>query len=85
VAYRIELTTRAARQLEELEPRDRKRIAARIDALATDPRPASARKLAGSDDLYRIRAGDYRVIYRVQDRVVLITVIRIGHRRDIYR
>jgi mRNA interferase RelE/StbE len=85
VAYRIELTSRAARQFAELEAPLQKRIGARIDALAKDPRPPSSRKLVGSDDLYRIRVGDYRVIYRIEDRVVLITVIRIGHRRDVYR
>ena len=88
MAYRIEFTPRAARQfedLEDLEDRWRKKLAVRIDALAHDPRPANARKLAGSDDLYRIRAGDYRVIYRVEGRLVLVTVIRMGHRREVYR
>ncbi len=85
MAYRIELTSRAARQFAELEAPLQKKIGARIDALGRDPRPPISRKLVGSDDLYRIRVGDYRVIYRIEDRVVLITVIRIGHRRDVYR
>jgi mRNA interferase RelE/StbE len=59
--------------------------AVRIDALALDPRPPASKKLPGGEDLYRIRVGDYRVIYQVQARIVVVTVIRIGHRRDIYR
>jgi mRNA interferase RelE/StbE len=85
LAYRIELTTQAAKQLATLERQTLKRIAARIDALAEDPRPASARKLSGKEALFRIRVGDYRVIYRIIDRTVLVTIIRIGHRRDVYR
>ena len=85
MSYRVEFTPRAAKELAAVPPPFQKRIALRIDALAAEPRPRSAKKLAGSDDLYRIRVGDYRVIYQVADRVVLVTVIRIGHRRDIYR
>lgn len=85
MAYRIELTPQAAKQLESLDRTTLKRVAARIDALADDPRPAGARKLAPRDNLYRIRVGDYRVIYRVLDRLILVTIIRIGHRRDVYR
>lgn len=61
------------------------RIARRIDNLATDPRPQGCEKITGSDDLYRIRVGDYRVVYQVRDERLLILVILIGHRRDIYR
>jgi len=85
VSYRIELTARAAKQLEELSEPLRKKIAARIDALAKEPRPVNSKKLTDSDDLYRIRVGDYRVIYQVEHRMVLVTVIRVGHRRDVYR
>ena len=85
MAYRIELTPQAAKQLAALERQTLKRIAARIDGLAEDPRPPSARKLSGKEGLYRIRVGDHRVIYRIVDRVVLVTIIRIGHRRDVYR
>ena len=85
VAYRIEFTPRAARLFEDLEDRWRRKLAVRIDALAHEPRPANARKLAGGDDFYRIRAGDYRVFYRVEGRLGLVTVIRMGHRREVYR
>lgn len=85
MAYRVEFTSRAARDLAALPTLTQKRIAARIDALALDPRPSASKKLHGGEDLYRIRVGDYRMIYQVQARIVVVTVIRIGHRRDIYR
>ena len=85
MAYRIELTSQAAKQLESLDRPTLKRVAARIDALADEPRPAGARRLSNKDSLYRICVGDYRVIYRIRDRLILVTIIRIGHRRDVYR
>lgn len=61
------------------------RLKPKIDALADNPRPHGTKKLAGEDDLYRIRIGDYRVIYQVQDLVLLIVVVKIGGRKDVYR
>ena len=64
----------------------RAKLVAAIDALADDPRPAGCKKLAGSANRYRIRAaGAYRIVYDVHDDVLLVVVIRVGHRRDIYR
>lgn len=83
--YRILFTRRAERDFESLPERERARLGTRIDGLATTPRPDGVKKLAGADDLYRLRSGDYRVIYQIQDRVITITVVRVGHRRDIYR
>jgi mRNA interferase RelE/StbE len=85
VAYRIEVTGRAAKQLAELAAPDRKRVSRRIDALAGQPRPKDSRKLSGADDLWRIRIGDYRVVYQIQDQVLVIVIVRIGHRREVYR
>ena len=85
MAYRVELTGRAARDLRGLPRDEQKRIARKIDALAGDPRPHGYKKLEGSDDLYRIRVGNYRVIYSVEDEVLVVLVIRIGDRRDVYR
>lgn len=85
MSYRVELTARAAKQLEALPQLFRKKVGARIDALAKQPRPSNSKKLTDRDNLYRLRVGDYRVIYQIEDRIVLITVIRIGHRRDLYR
>ena len=61
------------------------RIVVAMDELALNPRPPGCVKLAGDDNLWRIRVGDYRVVYEIHDRRLLILVVRIGHRKDIYR
>jgi mRNA interferase RelE/StbE len=83
--YRVVFARSARRELERLEMSVARRIIARIDALATDPRPPGCVKLQGAADLWRIRIGDYRVVYSVDDdaRVVDIRVVR--HRSDAYR
>ncbi len=83
--YRIELKPSVERDLAALEKRDRLRVARKIDALAEDPRPAGVEKLGGEDDLWRVRAGNYRIIYAIRDDVLLVLVVRVGHRRDVYR
>jgi mRNA interferase RelE/StbE len=83
--YLVELRPGAARVLRKLPPIDRSRIARRIDALTLTPRPAGAKMLTGPERFYRIRVGDYRVIYQVSDEVLRVLVLRIGHRREIYR
>jgi mRNA interferase RelE/StbE len=83
--YRVEFKPSAAKALARLPGKDRKRIATVVDALREDPRPEGCRKLEGSDDLYRIRAGAYRVVYAVRDAVLLVLVVRIGDRREVYR
>ncbi|MFO7271874.1 type II toxin-antitoxin system RelE family toxin [Sphaerobacter thermophilus] len=80
----MDFTPQAVRQLASLPKAMQARIARRIDNLATDPRPQGCEKITGGDDLYRIRVGDYRVVYQVRDERLLILVILIGHRRDIY-
>ena len=82
--YRIEVTPRAEKDLHALAIRERQRVAEQIDALRTDPRPQGCRKLKGREDFYRVRVGDYRVVYRVEDEVLLILIVRIGDRREIY-
>ncbi len=61
------------------------RLRPKIDALAGNPRPRGAEALAGEPNLYRIRVGDYRIIYQIRDRVLLVVLVRIRHRRDAYR
>jgi len=85
VAYTVEFRPAAARALRKLPEAERKRIGARIDALLANPRPAGAKRLAGLDQLYRIRAGDDRIIYQIRDAVLLVLVVKIGHRREVYR
>jgi mRNA interferase RelE/StbE len=64
---------------------DLRRIGARIDTLALAPRPAGAKQLAGPERFYRIRVGDYRVVYQVLDKILKVLVVRVGHRREVYR
>ena len=83
--YAIVVVPSAQRALQQIDKRDQKRIVVRIDALAQDPHPPGSRKMQGGTDEFRIRVGDYRVSYSVNDTEITIVVIRIGHRRDIYR
>ena len=83
--YEVEVTASAARALRKLERPAQVRIAHAIDLLSGDPQPRNAVKLAEANDLYRIRTGDYRIIYSIADDKLIILVIAIGHRREIYR
>lgn len=82
-SYRVELRPAAARVLRKLDPQVRGRIQGAIALLAQDPRPPAARALQGRPGL-RVRVGDYRIIYMVQDDVLLVVVVTLGHRRDVY-
>lgn len=82
--YEIRLHPQAARAFQRLQKPIRTRVAVAIDALADDPRPTGTTKLAGRND-YRVRVGDYRVVYAVDDDERLVLIGRIAHRRDIYR
>lgn len=84
MTYTVRFRPRAAKQLGALPKGVRTTIAKVIDALADDPRPAGAVALKGTDFL-RVRVRDYRVIYEVQDDELVVLVVRIGHRRDVYR
>jgi mRNA interferase RelE/StbE len=84
-AHRIVFTPAAQRQLASLDPPTLRRVAHRIEALGTDPRPRGAEMLKGGEGEWRIRIGDWRVISVVRDDQLLILVIKIGHRRDVYR
>ncbi len=81
--YRIELRPAAVRALHNLDPPIRTRVQGAIALLAHDPRPPAARALKGRPGL-RVRVGDYRVIYTVRDDVLLVVVVTLGHRREIY-
>lgn len=85
MAHAVRILPAALRALERLPPKDQRRLRRRIDALAEEPRPDGCRKLAGGDAEWRIRVGDYRVIYRVQDAELIVLVIRVAHRREVYR
>ena len=83
-SYRLLIKPSAVKELESLPQKDRRRVVRRVQALAENPRPPGAEKLTGVE-LYRVRQGDYRVLYEVADAVETITVIKIGNRRDVYR
>ncbi len=85
MGHRIELTPAAARELRKLDPAARRRIQAVVELLADDPRPPSATRLVGGGGEWRVRTGDYRVLYEIDDGVLLVLVIRVGHLREVYR
>jgi len=83
--YQVEVTKGAKKQLAALPPKDARRIDRRILLLEADPRPPGSKKLQIEENVYRLRHGDYRIIYKVNDGVSLVTVLRVVHRRDVYR
>jgi mRNA interferase RelE/StbE len=85
MSHRIEVSPAAARQLKKIDRRVLPQIAAKIDALATEPRPQGYEKLSGYDDLYRVRVGDYRIVYGVEDQLVLIVVLKVANRAEVYQ
>jgi len=83
-SYSVLITKSAAKELEAVPTKDRQRIVTRIRSLADDPRPVGVEKLSG-DEKYRIRQGDYRILYEIVDEELIVTVVRVGNRRDVYR
>jgi mRNA interferase RelE/StbE len=83
--YEIEISRTAEKQLRKLPRQDRQRVLRAILALADDPLPRGSRKLSGYEDVFRIRVGVYRILYSVAADVLLIIVLKIGHRRNVYR
>lgn len=83
--YTIEYKTSVEKELRKLPQAQLKGIVAKIHALAINPHPEGSVKLRGSSDLFRIRHADYRVIYQVQDKKLMLLVIKVGHRREVYR
>lgn len=83
MSYRIELRPAAIRALKRIDHQDRDRIRGAIALLGQDPRPPGVKALHGRDGL-RVRVGTYRIIYTVQDDVLLVVVVTLGHRRDVY-
>lgn len=83
--YQVELSNRALRDLKGLDKPIQKRVAAAIDALASDPRPPGCQKMEGLEKAFRVRVGDFRIIYQVHDRILRVLVLKVGHRREVYR
>jgi mRNA interferase RelE/StbE len=83
-SYRLLIKPSAAREIEALSKQDRRRIVAKITTLAFDCRPPCCEKLSGRDH-YRLRQGNYRILYEIRDLDLVVLVVRVGHRRDVYR
>ncbi len=83
-SYRIVIKKSAAKEIERIEKKDRIRVIEKIRSLASDPHPAGSKKLSGQEK-YRIRQGKYRILYQVLDGELVINVVKVGHRRDIYK
>ena len=83
--YALQCRPAATRQLRKLPKDALRRLRAATEALRDQPRPDGAVRLAATDDLWRIRVGDYRVIYTIDDDALVVTVVRVGHRREVYR
>ncbi|MFG6446110.1 type II toxin-antitoxin system RelE/ParE family toxin [Microbacterium sp. P07] len=84
MSYQVDFTTAAARDVKKLPRPARDRVFSAIDQLSAEPRPPGAKKLVGEKTAWRIRVGDYRVIYDIVDDRLTVTVVRAGHRRDVY-
>ena len=83
-SYKLLIKPSAVKELEAVPARDRRKVAAKIQALAVDPRPRGSEKLSGQER-YRLRQGDYRVVYAIDHDAQTVLVVKIGNRRDIYR
>lgn len=82
-SYRIVIKKSAAKEIEAIQSKDRTRIIEKIRALADEPRPVGSKKLSGQEK-FRIRQGNYRILYQIKDDVLIITVVKVGHRSDVY-
>lgn len=85
MTYQIQFSNGAAKQIKKLPADIKERIDKKILDLAIEPRPNGVKKLQGDDNSYRIRVGDYRIIYEIEDDILLVTVIKIKHRNEVYR
>ena len=84
--YSVRLKASAAKEIEEIEPKKvRRQIVRRIERLSAEPRPPGCEKLAGYSDRYRIRQGHYRIVYTIEDDVLTVIVVKVGHRSAVYR
>jgi len=81
--YKLQIKPSAVKELGALPPKDRRRLVAKIRRLSTVPRPSGSEKLSGHE-LYRVRQGNYRILYGIADADLVLVVVKIGHRRDVY-
>jgi mRNA interferase RelE/StbE len=84
MTYQVLITPAAQRQLKKLTSIVQKELVALIESLSEEPRPLGCKKLKGRQNEYRMRSGDYRIIYSIEDATLIVRVIKVGHRRDVY-
>ena len=84
-SYNIEVSSTAEKQLRKLSQKDQINVLKRIQELSREPRPNHSRKLRGQDNIYRVRVGNYRILYSIENRHLTIIILKVGHRRDVYR
>jgi mRNA interferase RelE/StbE len=85
MSYEVQILPKAARQIKALSVEVRQDISLTIQSLANEPRPIGVKKLSGEKDVYRVRVGNYRVLYRIIDKILVVVVVSVGHRREVYR
>lgn len=85
MTFRIEFTKSAAKALKAIPKTDQKRIAKKIDSLAKSPPEPGKTKMKGNNPFHRVRVGGYRIIYEIRDEILLILILKIGHRKEVYR
>jgi mRNA interferase RelE/StbE len=85
VTYRVTLAPAARRQIRKLDPPARRRVQAALELLSVEPRPPAGAQLVGGAGEWRVRVGDYRIVYEIHDRELVVLVLAAGHRREIYR
>ena len=85
MSYEVQILPKAARQIKALSVEVRQDISLTIQSLANEPRPIGVKKLSGEKDIYRVRVGNYRVLYRIVNKVLVVVVVSVGHRREVYR
>ena len=85
VSYSLLIRPSAAKELADLPRKDRERITSRLTCLALEPRPVGCEKMSGLENMYRLRQGSYRIVYTIDDAGETVGVIRIRHRKDVYR
>jgi mRNA interferase RelE/StbE len=83
--YKLLIKPSAAKEIESAPKKDRLRIIKRIQELSSDPRPPGCEKLSGHDDKYRVRQGTYRIVYTISDVGLVICIVKVGHRKEVYR
>ena len=82
--YKIEIKKSAQKEIKQLPDNDLKRVVDKITLLAKEPRPQGSKKLSG-EEKYRVRVGNYRILYSIEDQILVVYVVKVGHRKDIYR